>query len=798
MFAIVMMAGVGPLGCGAPERSLARPTPEAPKPLPAPALPAVPTPGPASPRLPPVIRIPLDVERAVDDSVRKAIADRKTPGAVVVVGRRDGVVFRRAYGNRARLPSARAMTVDTVFDLASLTKALVTAPAIAWLVSNGQLSYDDPVGKYVPAFREGAKGGVTIRDLLLHMGGMPGIVPLRSFDGGTRAEVLARVLGVPLASPPRTRFDYSDMGYMALGEVVAKVSGEPLDAFAHTHFFAPLAMTETTFRPLDNGIAADRIAPTETTDKRVPGSNILIHGEVHDPRAYRLGGVAGNAGLFGTADDLARFAAMMLGEGELQGVRVLEAAAVRTMTAGVDVPGARRTLGWDMRSPYAIQRAEAYSPVAYGHSGFTGVSLWIDPAQDLFVLLLANRVHPDGKGDVRMLAHDVGQLVATNVARMTPPRSAPVLLGIDVLRRDKFAPLDSARVGLITNVSGRARDGARTVDVLAQAPNLTLRAVFAPEHGLDGVLEGRLKNTTDAATGLPVYSLFGETRAPTPESLAGIDTLVFDIQDVGTRFYTYLSTMHAAMKVAAAHNLRFVVLDRPNPLGADRVEGPITDMRRASFVNHFPLPVRHGMTAGEIALLIRDAEKLPLNLQVIHLEGYARNATWDGTGLRWTAPSPNLPDPAAVTLYPMVGLLEATNLSVGRGTRTPFAVIGAPWMDAKAVAERLAERAPPGVVITTTNYRPTAAPYRGELCHGLAFRVTDDRAFLPVNTALSLAAALHAVHPAAWRVDDLQKLVAHGASFEAVRMGTPPADWASAWRDDLAGFLASRAAHLLY
>jgi uncharacterized protein YbbC (DUF1343 family) len=582
------------------------------------------------------------------------------------------------------------------------------------------------------------------------------------------------------------------------------VGGADLDVFARTSFFEPLGMKDTLFRPDDS--LRPRVAPTELRE------GAWIRGDVHDPRAWRLGGVAGDAGLFSTAEDLSRFARMLLQGGELDGVRVLAGATVQQMLAPHDVPGGERALGWDVQSAFSSNRGHALSPRAVGHGGYTGTSMWIDPAKDLFVIVLSNRVHPDGHGAVNPLAGRIASIAGEAVAperTSTPQCAAPgeeVEAGVDVLRDEKLASLRGAHVGLITNVTGRARDGTTTIDVLRSAPDVTLVALFAPEHGIGAAREGVVADDHDEASGLPVYSLFGGAFRPTPESLHGVDTLVFDVQDVGTRFYTYASTMHRAMQAAAEAGLRFVVLDRPDPIDGIHVEGPILQLPEPGptsprglkgLVNHFPLPVRHGMTVGELALLIDAEEHLGLALDVVPVRGWRREMTYDETGLPWVSPSPNLRSTDEELLYPGVGLLEGTNLSVGRGTDTPFEVIGAPFIDGDALAAALARESIPGVRFAATKFTPTANPYKGTACGGVTIAIVDRDALEPTRVGLGIARALASLYPD-WHVGDLGRLVQDAKVVDAVRAHAPLDDVMTIAADGVAAWRDKREKYLLY
>ncbi len=738
----------------------------------------------------------VDPFASIDDAVNAAVGEGKLPGAVVVVGRRDRILLRRAYGFRALEPARVTMTADTVFDLASLTKPIATATSVLVLADRGLFSIDDPVAKYLPDFGKNGKANITIRHLLTHVSGLPAETPRRDYYAG-RDEAIRRACNLTLKSPPGAQFVYSDIGFILLGEVVRRVSGQDLAAFSSAAIFGPLGMRETGFLPTD--ALKLRAAPTERRD------GVFMQGDVHDPLAHLLGGIAGHAGLFSTADDLSIFAQAMLGEGEVGGRRIFSAATWNALVSPHDIPGGIRALGWDVKTGFSSNRGDSLSRLAFGHGGFTGTSLWIDPDKDLFVLFLSNRVHPDGKGSVNALAGRVGTIAGNALG---PPAvvSLPiacetaadhVATGIDVLRAEGFERLRGAHVGLITNVSGRAHDGTRTIDLLRDAPGVALTAIFAPEHGLLADREGAIAGDTDATSGLPIFSLYGESFAPSAESLAGIDTLVFDIQDVGTRFYTYASTMRRAMEAATANHLRFVVLDRPNPINGLDVSGPILTADLRSFVNHHALPVRHGMTIGELAGLFNADDHMGTRLHVVKMEGWRRSDFYDGTGIPWVNPSPNLRSVDAEILYPAVGLLEATKLSVGRGTATPFELIGAPWIDGVVLSAALSAAALGGVSFSPTSFTPTSSVYRGERCGGIRLTITDRAHFEPVRTGLSIAMQLRTLYPT-WDFDHVDRLIASPRVMDAIRAGRSITAVEALWTAELQAFQTKRDKYLLY
>ncbi len=343
----------------------------------------------------------------IDEIVEEGLRDKKMPGAVVLIGYRGQVVYRKAFGQRQIEPTPEPMTLDTVFDLASLTKPIATAASIMQLVEAGQISLDDPVAKHLPAFASHGKETITVRHLLTHQGGLIADNSMKDFADG-RVKSIENLLNLAPLAAPGERFIYSDVGFMVLGELVATVSGQSLDQYTRTHLFEPLGMRETMYLP--TAIAAERFAPTEQRDGH------WMRGEVHDPRAFALDGVAGHAGLFSTADDLARYAQAMLSGGQLGEARILQLETVTLMTSSQRVPGGGvRGLGWDIHTGYSSNRGDLLSPTACGHGGFTGTALWFDPQQQLFMVFLSNRVHPQGDGSVNSLIGRISTVAAAAV-----------------------------------------------------------------------------------------------------------------------------------------------------------------------------------------------------------------------------------------------------------------------------------------------------------------------------------------------------------------------------------------------
>ncbi len=751
----------------------------------------------------------------MDAAIEEAIANQKCPGGVLWV-EHEGERYHRAYGRRALVPAPEAMTEDTIFDLASLTKVLACTPAVMLLVERGQLDLDAPVCRSLPGFTGGGKEAVTIRQLLTHTSGLRPDIGLRpDWTGNDAAVRLA--CAETLVARPGERFIYSDTNMILLGEIVRRVSGQPLDAFLEREVYGPLGMTDTGFNPPQAKLG--RIAPTEVE------AGVPVRGVVHDPRARRMGGVAGHAGLFGTAGDLARFARMMLGEGALDGVRLFQPETVALMTRPQTPPGLpRRGLGWDIDSPYAGPRGDLFPLGSYGHSGWTGTSVWIDPFSRTFVIFLSNRNHPDESGNVIALRRRLGTLAAEAVADFnfhyvpgalaarpaargpgrgtspsgneSPAASAPVLNGIDVLEKQHFAPLRGLRIGLITNHTGQDRARRATIDLLQNAPGVTLLALFSPEHGIRGTFDAKVSDSVDERTGLPVHSLYGATRAPTAAQLQNLDALVFDIQDIGCRFYTYISTMGLCLEAAAKAGKKFFVLDRVNPIGGLGVEGPVCH-GESSFTAFHSLPIRHGMTVGELARLF-DAERgWNAELTVIPLQGWSRAAWFDETGQPWTNPSPNMRNLTEAILYPGIGLLEAA-VSVGRGTDTPFEVVGAPYVDDGALAAELNRAGLAGVRCVPIRFTPAYSVFGNQPCGGVYLLVTERDALRPVELGLTLALTLQRLYPGQFALEKIGPLLADTGTLDAIKAGKPRTEIEQAWAADLAAFQKRRAGFLLY
>ncbi|HXE06658.1 MAG TPA: sodium/solute symporter [Acidobacteriaceae bacterium] len=907
---------------------------------------------------------------AVSAAINTAIAQKKLPGAVVLIGHDGRVVFEQSYGVRklagepgldGKPSPAEPMTTDTIFDMASLTKCLATATAVMQLYEQGKFKLDDPVVRYLPEFGVNGKEHVTIRELLTHYSGLPPDVDLKDAWGlvaPAKAEGIRRAMNAKLDSTPGTKFVYSDINFMTLGALVEKLSGETLDVYAQQHIFMPLGMAHTRFLPMSKECGQSiafmpfgtdhhgktfgeavmepcapalwnaqewipNIAPTqhdnEGTATTNPDFDHLLRGTVHDPTTRRMGGVAGQAGVFSTGHDVGLFAQALLDkllhnngpfplqQSTLKLMTVPEQPATAQGGATVFTPDgqpatgvAQRGFGWDINSAYSRPRGSVFPTVwpaaattppntsgpapSFGHTGFTGTSLWIDPQSDSYVILLANSVHPRGnppisplRGEVATAAakamhicyvNDCYGMISDAPAEVSTISSSDqqliaspghMLAGVDVLEQTKFKALTELaakhgghlRVGLLTNQTGIDSEGRRTIDVLrgdaARAAGIDLVRLFSPEHGLFGKKDSNnIGQETDEASGLKVVSLYGAKDAdkrPKPEDLKDLDAVVIDLQDAGARFYTYETVvgyfidaascepMYRGSGLSLGKPLEIVVLDRPDPIGGEAVQGPVSDTA-AAYINYMPEPLRQGMTLGELAEMflrshrrfcsadaapgqVRGAADMFAPLTVVKMQGWRRAEFFDQTGLRWVNPSPNLRSVEANVLYPALGMLDYSNVSVGRGSEAPFEVFGAgeevatkaapakpAWFDGKAVAAYLTARNIPGVTFAATRFAVTDDanhyPYHGQTIEGVRLTVTDRKALDSPELGIEILAALHHLYPAQFKLDKAAGLVANSETMAALVRGDDPRAIAAAWKPALDAFKARRAKYLLY
>lgn len=750
----------------------------------------------------------------VDRAIERAVHDGLIPGGVVLIGHDGRIVYQKAYGSRALIPHRESMTLDTVFDAASLTKVMATTPAIMQLFEQGQIRLNDPVTKYLPEFQNG-HSDITIRNLMTHFSGLPPDLELKPVWSGYENGIHRALIDKP-AGPPGVRFVYSDINFILLAEIVHRLTGKMLNDYAREKIFEPLGMQDTMFLPPAS--LRPRIAPTEID----PATGQPLRGEVHDDTARYMGGVAGNAGVFTTAQDLAKFAQMMLDGGQGNGTRLFSAATVQKFTSPQSPPDQPilRGLGWDIDSPYSSNRGELFPIGSYGHTGYTGTSLWIDPFSRSYVILLTNAVHPHRGHSVVSLRSRVATIAAASLGITAPgvkltsynetisgsglhrdvESNGKVLTGLDVLEADHFAALKGKRIGLITNQTGVNREGRRNVDVMLEA-GIQVTAIFSPEHGLSGTEDrADIANAKDSVSGLPVFSLYqASSRRIQPAMLDNVDALVFDIQDVGARFYTYSCTMLYSMEEAAKKHLPFFVLDRPNPITGVHVEGPMLDAGLESFTGCLQVPVRHGMTLGELASMANGERKMGVDLHVISMRGWDRGDWFDSTGLAWVDPSPNIRNLNQALLYPGVALLEASpNYSVGRGTDSPFELIGADWIHGSDLASFLNGRFIPGIRAYPVRFRPVSATFSGKTIEGVRFVVTNRDAFDSTRFGLELAFALNSLYPGKidWRLN--RYLIGNEEILKDLKDGVDPRAILPKMEMELSRFLQQRDKYLIY
>ena len=726
----------------------------------------------------------------IKEIVEESIEQKKIPGAVVLVLNQGKIVYKQAFGNKSLYPSTEPMTTDTIFDLASLTKPIATGTSIFKLVEAGKLRLSDKVKLHLPELTEPAWETITLEHLLTHTSGLPAGNASSDYKEGI-TQSIKKINNLKLLAPPGERFTYSDIGFIMLGEIVQRTSGRLLDQFSRDEIFLPLGMKETGYNPSET--LKPRIAPTQ---KEKDG---MLRGVVHDPRARLLNGIAGHAGLFSTVDDLALYCAMILNPSNS---KVLSHASIRTMTQARAVPNGWRTFGWDCDTAFSSNRGELFPKGStFGHTGFTGTSIWFDPASQTAVIFLSNRVHPEGKGDATPVRNKVATIVASALDGKPPTTSKQVLSGIEILKRENFARLKGAKVGLVTNHSGRDITGASTIDLLHQAPEVKLIALFSPDYGIRAPIDAKVTDSKDEKTGLPVYILHGEIRKPTPAQLEGIDTLVYDIQDSGCKFNTHIETLGLIMEAASERAIRLMVLDRPNPIGGKSFYGPLPDERKEPFHN---IPIRHGLTIGEIAKLfllerkVTEGKPLVCKLEIVTMENWNRADLFDATGLEWVCPSPNLRTLTTALIYPGIGLLETTNISVGIGTNRPYEWVGAPWMNNLQLALLLNQQNLPGVRFVPVKQTPVSNLYANKSCNGLQILIDDWSTFEPMKTGIAIAWALRKIHPDDWKIEKYNTLLLNKATLAALTAGKHYAEIEKLWRADLAAFETRRKSVLLY
>jgi uncharacterized protein YbbC (DUF1343 family) len=664
-------------------------------------------------------------------ALEEAVRESKSPGAVVYVGDLDTTHCHAATGFRQITPARLPAVPDTVYDLASLTKVVATTTAVLLLRDEGLLDLDRPASDYVPV---PAFGGFTLRHLLNHTSGLVSGRPYYRECDSIDA-MLLRYADLETGWGPGARRRYSDAGFMILGRVVELAAADRLDAFCDERIFKPLGMARTRFNPPADW--AEDCAATEQCAWRKK----VVRGSVHDENAAAVGGVSGHAGLFSTAADLALFCRALLSG------KLLKESTLDEMTHPGQVPFFPwQGLGW-LLNPWS-ESSGGYLPSrrALGHTGWTGTSIWMDRNTGLFVILLANTCHPSREArdtaTLRMKFHDA-------VADAFYMRHRTVHTGIDRILYDSFDSVRESRLALLTHTAATDHLGRPVPEALATGDGIDIRRIFSPEHGY--TMQAEAGEKVGAQRGaIPIVSLYGDRDRPAPEELADVDLLVADLQDVGSRYYTYAATLKACIEACAKAGVTVLVLDRPNPAGGHIMEGPIAT-KTDSPVCWGPVPNRHGLTFGELALFFASQLPAPLtaDVRVSTAGGWYRDRFFNECGLPWTPPSPNIPTPEAALAYAGTCLFEGVNVNEGRGTDTPFLLIGAPWLNPRKVINSLHPEDSTGCALEPADYTPESLPgrstsprYLGEACKGIRIHVTDPERFRPFRLTVGLLAGM--------------------------------------------------------
>ena len=669
-----------------------------------------------------------------DAWLAEAVRQSGAPGAVASVGRNGRAVWTGTFGLRQRVPVQEPVDLETRYDLASLTKVVATTTAVMLLAESGRLDLEAPVSDWIPL-----KGldRFTLRHCLTHTTGLPAYRDLKN-EVKSPVSMLEQITALQPEAPAGTRREYSDFGFILLGLVVEQAAGDRLDYFCAEHIFEPLGMGNTGFRP--DPEARKTCAPTEQDRWR----GRLVRGEVHDENAWAMGGVAGHAGLFSTVGDLTHFCEALLGG------RLLKPETLQTMIRPQWDFYPWQGLGWWLDPPMDWVNGFLLSRRAFGHTGWTGTSLWLDPETGGFVILLSNSCHPDrNRRDNRTLR----KIFHLGAGLYLAPDRTNAIPALDLLQRDQFAVLRKRRgIAVLTNTAA-VNAWERPLTNLFEEFRVPVKIWFSPEHGLKRQAEAGEFVKSDRIAGVPVISLYGKQQRPTVEQLREIDLFVVDLPDVGTRYYTYPHTLLECLTACAAAGVPVMVLDRPNPLGGEILEGPVAEPP-FSPVCWGPAPVRHGMTLGETAEWFRTWKKLrPLKLEIRPCGNWRRELMFPACGMPWQAPSPNLPRPESALAYTGACLLEGTSLNEGRGTENPFLQFGAPWLDPERVLEMLDVAVMSGFSAQPVTYIPRSLPGRSvrpawmdTACRGVLLDVTDWKAARPFRLFVEVLRAVRHVH----------------------------------------------------
>ncbi|MCX7047754.1 MAG: DUF1343 domain-containing protein [Candidatus Sumerlaeota bacterium] len=759
--------------------------------------------------------IQASLREALQATLRGCVERHEIPGAVALVQSHGKQLFHEAFGVaclREESPTKKvvAMRAGTRFDLASLTKMVATTTAILTLRDRGLLDLDDTVGKFLKPIADSNKKEITLRQCLTHCSGL---APFRLYykELCGREAYLKAITADPFQYQTGAKWVYSDLGFILLGLVVEAVAGEPLDDYARKHIFEPLGMKHTGYvRMGADGKRDPTSLPAEATyyaaTERCPWRKRLIIGEVHDENAWALGGVAGHAGLFSTAEDLSKFCEMLLGQGEARGARVLAPDSVallcRPQILGLNP---LQCIGWRLRASLESPIGFLGGARAFGHTGFTGTNIWIDPDNQVFSILLTNAVHPER---ARMQPANARRGVARQIVETLKQAPEKVMTGLDVLEAEGFARLRGKRVAVVTNQSGVNAKGAHGIDLMTKA-GVKVTAIFTPEHGF-GVAPAGAKVGDSKRGDIPIYSLYGPRRAP-EEKMAGLfDVLVYDIQDIGARFYTYIWTLFSAQAFCAKAGRPLMVLDRPNPLGGAKTEGPVLEPAFSSSVGLKPLPTRYGLTCGELATLFNQQGWLEgggmAALEVVKMQGWRREMRWRQIDLPWIPPSPNIPTWDSVAVYPGTCIFEGTSWSEGRGTDVPFQMVGGPGIDEKRLAKELNKMDLPGCRFLPMVFTPrpnAGAPkpkLEGKACGGVFVRVDDCDAFDSVKTGLAVLMTMRAQAPDSfkWSASHFDRLMGTDTVRKQIEAGASLKEITKPWAKGLEDFEKLRRTALIY
>jgi len=700
----------------------------------------------------------------LDATLSKAVAEAKAPGAVAMVGDMDRDLYLGASGFAQTLPSSRATTVDTPYDMASLTKVVATTTAIMLLRDAGKLDLDQPVDELVPLplFSK-----FKVRHLLTHTAGLPShkiwYKDLASMD-----DYISAIGDLNLESVPGTRYVYSDLGFMILGKVVELAGRDTLDQFAKKNIFTPLGMANTSYKPPAEW--ASHCAATEFCSWR----GRVMTGEVHDENAYAMGGVSGHAGLFSTAQDVAKFCRGLMGG------KLLKAETLQEMTRLAQcAPYPWQGLGWKL-DPW-MSSSEGFLPArrAIGHTGWTCTCIWMDTDTGLFTTLLSNTCHPSR---TRRYNGTLRGIFYKEVAKQLYAKSCNAHLGVDVMAKNGFDDVAGKRVSILTHSAATDAYARLSLDVLKSSESGALKYVYSPEHGFSGQAEAGAKVSAQASAGAPVISLYGGQKAPSPDELQNVDCLVVDLQDVGARYYTYVGTMKECIAACAKAKKPVLVLDRPNPLGGVVLEGPVAK-NTGSLVCWGAAPIRHGMTLGELAtwFSLNEFKALKPNVQVVRNENWPSELMHHQCALPWVAPSPNMPTFETALAYVGTCLFEGTNLNEGRGTDAPFLQFGAPWLDPAKVLAALNPADYGGLELGEWVYTPhpiegkSSDPrHNGAQCKGIRLKITAPENVRAFRTTVAVLGAIVKHQPGQLEFGDNFDLLAGGTWLREQLLAAAP------------------------